>query len=983
MIKRVLAAVAAVALTAGLSLAAVAGPATADTTATPTPTPVATTATTSTATATPTPSADPTSTPTPTPSSSTPSSSTTDPAPAVAPITFAAAATTQSFSADHQSTNSYITVVWQMPSWNGAQSATWPQTYVSQTAETTETLDVPLPPTCGLQYQIDSYVVTKSDKTALTSFLAAAKAGTKLTDGADNAYLASGGWGEAYTLAKTDACPPPCIPDSQVSYTYNSSTNSGVITVPTVNGSSGVLCQPFYVTATSWKYTTNAVWPQVVDQVDHVNGTPVNGSNGAISASGTYSYGAAVRCGQGDIYASFTSNDATLFPENDGLPGIGYLDGPGNPLPEHFLHQMGFRGPNPTYVQQATSCYSPTVETGSATSTTPVCTGSNVTGSNTLTLQAVPGGVWTVKDGSKYSHTYAIGFGGDATPATINYGDTYTITLADGSSSDNYTVTPYSTSWKPVDGSTLDCNTKVTPVEPAVTTIQQCGVDGSITIPTITGVNYFLTSDTTPALTPGQVITGTGSYTIIAEPAAGYEFTNGSTHTAWTENLGSALTCAVSVSTDKCDASTGVSLVPVWVTLDNSTGSVPSTFEVKVVGTTYDTTFTVAAGQTDKENIGTSTKAGETIDVFINGSSTPTVLTVPSFVDCFTTTVIPADPSVTQATCNVDSHTVNNNASLSVDLEVGLTYSITGPAGFTALTGITGTTGQTVVATGIPAGTYIVTVAALPGFTLDPSIKSPTWPFSIALATPFCGVINATPNYANCPPVDTSTGFVAATTGVPSITVTLNPNIVYTATETTSHTVTVLTAATTDVPAGTYTVAVTLSAAGIAAGYTLPSTGTSFGPWDLTSFCPPTLAVLPWSVSSTDAVCTTDGAQGTITVTEDPAQLSTVKFTVTNLATNATSIVTATTTFKLAPGSYNVRAIPTDTAHFGLVPNTGTTAYVDTAVTIAGASTSCDDGSLAFTGGTIAWFGFVLAGGMLFLGIAFLLMRRRGNRTAE
>jgi hypothetical protein len=140
---------------------------------------------------------------------------------------------------------------------------------------------------------------------------------------------------------------------------------------------------------------------------------------------------------------------------------------------------------------------------------------------------------------------------------------------------------------------------------------------------------------------------------------------------------------------------------------------------------------------------------------------------------------------------------------------------------------------------------------------------------------------------------------------------------------------------------------------------------------------------LPWSVSSTDAVCTTDGAQGTITVTEDPAQLSTVKFTVTNLATNATSIVTATTTFKLAPGSYNVRAIPTDTAHFGLVPNTGTTAYVDTAVTIAGASTSCDDGSLAFTGGTIAWFGFVLAGGMLFLGIAFLLMRRRGNRTAE
>ena len=49
---------------------------------------------------------------------------------------------------------------------------------------------------------------------------------------------------------------------------------------------------------------------------------------------------------------------------------------------------------------------------------------------------------------------------------------------------------------------------------------------------------------------------------------------------------------------------------------------------------------------------------------------------------------------------------------------------------------------------------------------------------------------------------------------------------------------------------------------------------------------------------------------------------------------------------------------------------------------IGTSSTDCD-GNLAFTGGTIAWLGFVLAGGMLFLGIAMLYMRRRGNRTAE
>jgi chromate transport protein ChrA len=51
-------------------------------------------------------------------------------------------------------------------------------------------------------------------------------------------------------------------------------------------------------------------------------------------------------------------------------------------------------------------------------------------------------------------------------------------------------------------------------------------------------------------------------------------------------------------------------------------------------------------------------------------------------------------------------------------------------------------------------------------------------------------------------------------------------------------------------------------------------------------------------------------------------------------------------------------------------------------ITIGVVGTNCD-GNLAFTGGTIAWLGFVLAGGMLFLGFALLYMRRRGNRTAE
>jgi hypothetical protein len=901
--KRMLAALAAVTLTAGLSLAAVAGPATADDTSTPTPaatstatptdtstdttTPSATPTTTPSATPTATPSATPSATPTATPTtapSTTDPATTTDPAPAVAPITFAAAATTSSFTADNTKAKSYITVVWALSSWDSSTNATWPQTYVSQTAETTETLDVPLPPTCGTQYQVDSYVVTRDDSVALYKFLAAAKAGTKLTEEADSSFLAPGGWDTAYKLVQNAACPPPCVADSQVSYTYDSATNSGVITVPTIQGSSDTLCQPFYVTATSWKYTTNSVWPQVVDQVDHVVGTTGN-ANDPISASGTYDYAATVHCGQGDIYASFTSTDATLFPENDGLPGTGYLDGPGNPLAEHFLHQMGFTGPNPTYVQQNTDCYTSTL----------------------------------------------------------------------------------------------------TPVEPAVTTNQQCNIPGTITIPTTTGVVYYLGSDKTTALTPGQVITGAGNYTIVADTVSGYTFTGGSTQKVWTEHLGDKVECAVSVTTRGCSAVTGVSLVPVWVKFDNSASSTSSTFDVTVTGTSYDTTFTVAGNTTEQENIGTSGIAGETINVLINKVGPATVLTVPPFTNCFTTTVIPADPTVTQATCNVDRGTANNNASLTVDLETGLTYSVTGPAGFTALTGLTGTTGLTVVATGIPAGTYVVTVAALPGFTLDPSITSPTWPFTVNVVTPTCVPISAQGIAADCPDQDGSTGFVTATTGVPNITVSLNPYVVYTATATGSTTSIVLTQAIADVAPGTYTVAVTLSAAGIAAGYVIPVGDTSFGPFVLTAFCPPTEASWHVGATGTDAVCK-DGTTtpGAIALTHYSSETGKVTYTVTNTVTNAVIYSgNLQDSVDVPAGSYNVHA--TVPAGDGISGHIGGNDFEDIAIVIGSSTTGCDPviGNLAFTGGTIAWFGFVLSGGMLFLGIAFLLLRRRGNRAAE
>ncbi|CAN5167903.1 hypothetical protein BH11ACT4_BH11ACT4_09180 [soil metagenome] len=146
-------------------------------------------------------------------------------------------------------------------------------------------------------------------------------------------------------LSGPDCIPAPtCIPGSAVSYTYVPATNSGRITVADVTNSTHVLCDPFWVTATSWKFTNATVWPQMLDVVQKL---------GPISAPGQYDYTAAVSCGQGDIYASFDSQPTPTAT----------LDGPHNPFPEHFLHDMGFTGPNPTYVQQDPACASvkPTV----------------------------------------------------------------------------------------------------------------------------------------------------------------------------------------------------------------------------------------------------------------------------------------------------------------------------------------------------------------------------------------------------------------------------------------------------------------------------------------------------------------------------------------------------------------------------------------------------------------------------------------------
>jgi hypothetical protein len=291
-----------------------------------------------------------------------------------------------------------------------------------------------------------------------------------------------------------------CISPSQVSYTYDPSTNSGVITVPTDPTSNGVLCDPFYVTAASWKYTSNNTWPQNLDVVHKL---------GKISTSGTYDFGAAVTCGQGDIYASYDANDQTLSPTK-------LLTGPDANFVETFLDEMGFTGPSPTYFPQDADCWSPlTPETGTPTVATATCA---VPNGNLVTLPAVPGGIWSGTVDDSAPMTLAINTGYSGHPVDLGGFGTYTFTLTDGDAHDTYRVTGTTTTWTPVDVSTA-C---VIPGDPDFAP-QSCVSDqlvgGSITVGLKPGVLVYsikggpndvdienVTNATTTGLAPGDYV---------------------------------------------------------------------------------------------------------------------------------------------------------------------------------------------------------------------------------------------------------------------------------------------------------------------------------------------------------------------------------------------------------------------------------------------------------------------------------------------
>lgn|GEM_PF-3108395 len=173
---------------------------------------------------------------------------------------------------------------------------------------------------------------------------------------------------------KKDKGSRSCIPSSSVSYSYDRTTNSGVITVPAKSGSTGELCSPFWVTAASWKYLGDGTWAQKLENVHKL---------GKIATPGSYAFSAPVTCGQGDVYASFREDAATLDPTP-------YLYGPDNPFDEHFLHEMGFSGPKPTYVNSTLGC--------NEVVAAPVITQPNCTDDGSYSLPAVDHVRW-LRDG--------------------------------------------------------------------------------------------------------------------------------------------------------------------------------------------------------------------------------------------------------------------------------------------------------------------------------------------------------------------------------------------------------------------------------------------------------------------------------------------------------------------------------------------------------------------------------------------------------
>ncbi len=799
--------------------------------------------------------------------------------------------------------------------------------------------------------------------------------------------------------ASSPACKaaPVCIPNSSVSYTYLPGSNSGIITVNDIANSTGLLCHPFWVTATAWLYTQDAVWPQALD-------TSTTQYLPKISAPGSYPYAAQVTCGQGDIYAS---SDAQPMP-------TAVLNGPNTPYTEHFLHDMGFTGPTPTYVQQATSCNTVTPVAPTATS----ITGCGVYGSVTVpastaavtytetgsgnaddyTVTAKVNSPYTLKSGATTSWTFHLGqyapcvapcaattsapvstnldnagwtFGESRSGGHHEYVASGLHIWTDGSGSNDKSAGYVSTNFPLSQAGTTDLtytNSSAQSAPGLQLTVSVNGVPfgNLVSEPLFTG---WWSSHAVTGMPAGPNPSYQLSYgslndylfawaqqgvTNVQVEAVGYSLGSG----AKGDGIVTAITagCVNYAFTSRVYAPTASYMLGacypngtfssknLYFQFDNSASDVPATFTV--AGTTI--SDVVAPHATDTVEGTPIWDQGGGYDVFANGVLLTTV-TIPSFTGCLDSH--PGDPSVNPEVC---TNGVVTNGWITVDLKPSLLYTITGVGNPTDITEVTSTT------TFLPAGTYKVGVTARPGFVLS---GADSWPLTrIVLPPAHCETI--TPLAAKI-----TTDLSCTTAGV--FTTPQQNGVVWKLDG-------VVTTATTHQVTTTSTVDVTAEPADSTWGF---ATGATTD-WPLSFVLPidcglDTLADQPTNATAADETCGPDGApaDGSITV----GQVMGVDFSkVVDYEIDGTPVTQVTTA--LPAGTYSVTAAPQ-----GKDTLDGPSSWT---LTIGSATAVCADlKTLALTGtNEFGWI--VLAIILLQLGVgvlavrAALIRRRQGMHRA-
>lgn len=456
-------------------------------------------------------------------------------------------------------------------------------------------------------------------------------------------------------------------------------------------------------------------------------------------------------------------------------------------------------------------------------------------------------------------------------------------------------------------GEYTDC---VTPVEPTVTPITECGAYGSIELPTTEGVSYVLTE--------GDGMQG--YWEVTATPLPGYSFASGEESEVFSGNLGTYIECATPTEPTFTDA---VCTAPG----ESSDGSytIPSTdgviYEVKIGDGDWETAtagdYTVSTFPTT-----VSIRAIAEDGYELTGDNGPWTHTFESAGECLTEAT-PVEPTVTPITeCGA-------YGSIELPTTVGVVYELTAGDGL--------------------QGAWEVTATPADGYFFDGE-QSVVFSGNLGAYTDCVTALPATFTDSQCLAVDVE--------GVPTNTV-VPGEYVIPSVDGVQFSVSLNGGAFTDTTAGNYTVAdgdTVVVQAHALPGYTLEGDTEWSHTFSVLAPCDnPTLGEVFPAASVTGQTCTESGSIN-LKITD-------------HVIYEIDGVVSTAATNTLPAGTYTVTA-KTDSPEWGIF---GQDTWVLTIEPPAGACTAL----LASTGSVLPLAAGSLAGGLLFLGIAFLVVRRR------